>query len=316
MTKVAVATTSQLAADAASEVALCGGNAVDCAIAAALFTMNTEPGVCALAGSAFVTVWNPGIDPVTIDGNVAVPGRGLGMSERGGGATEVTIDYGGGISTLVGPGSVAVPGTLAAIERAWTLFGNARWRDLFAPTIAATRGGFPLSAACHYYLGYSGECVFARSDDGFFALHGDDRSLNDPGSLVVVPHLADKGDLANAMAKHVREGGGALTLEDLERYEAIERPSLSVKIGDWTIASTPPPAIGGSVLAAMLHACADLPHRRWDREALSQLIEISANADSTWPTMLAQKLPGYWSWREVDSWSTAGHRHRLYTRRP
>ncbi len=292
MTKVAVATTSQLAADAASEVALRGGNAVDCAIAAALFTMNTEPGVCALAGGAFVTVWNPDIDPVTIDGNVAVPGRGLRKSERGGGATEVTIDYGGGINTLVGPGSVAVPGTLAAIERAWTLFGNAGWHDLFAPTIAAARNGFPLSAACHYYLGFSGECVFARSDDGFFALHGDDRSLNDPGSLVVVPHLADsleaiadggarvfyKGDLANAMAKHVRERGGALTLKDLERYEAMERPSLSVKIGDWTIASTPPPAIGGSVLAAMLHACADLPHQRWDTEALSQLIKVQRAA--------------------------------------
>ena len=66
MTKVAVATTSQLAADGAIEVALSGGNAVDCALAAALFTMNTQPGVCALAGSAFITVWGPDGDPVTI----------------------------------------------------------------------------------------------------------------------------------------------------------------------------------------------------------------------------------------------------------
>ena len=77
MTKVAVATTSQLAADGANEVAQLGGNAVDCALAAALTTMNTEPGVCAMAGSAYVTIWQPDADPVTIDGNVAVPGRGL-----------------------------------------------------------------------------------------------------------------------------------------------------------------------------------------------------------------------------------------------
>ena len=65
---VAVATTSQLAADAAAEVADAGGNAVDCAIAAAMLSINTEPGVCALAGSAYVTVWPADSDPITIDG--------------------------------------------------------------------------------------------------------------------------------------------------------------------------------------------------------------------------------------------------------
>ena len=74
MSRVAVATTSQLAADAAREVAEVGGNAVDCALAAALLTINTEPGVCALGGSAFITIWSQGQDPVTVDGNVAVPG--------------------------------------------------------------------------------------------------------------------------------------------------------------------------------------------------------------------------------------------------
>ena len=288
MTKVAVATTSQLAADAAKDIAMQGGNAVDCALAAAIFTMNTEPGVCALAGGAFVTVWKPGADPVTIDGNVAIPGSGLPDAARGGGATSVTIDYGGGIITLAGEGSVAVPGSLAAIERASKMFGNTRWRDLFAPTIAATREGFPLPAACHYYLGYSGECIFSRSDDGFFSLHSADRSLRDAGSLIVVPHLADtlaaiadegarlfyEGELAQTMTEHVQNGGGALTLDDLKRYEAKERPSLTVAIGDWTIASNPPPAVGGTMLAAMLLACADLPDREWTPAALSQLINV------------------------------------------
>ena len=77
MTRVAVATTSQLAADAAAEIADAGGNAVDCAIAAALLSINTEPGVCALAGSAYVAVWPADSEPITIDGNVAVPGKGL-----------------------------------------------------------------------------------------------------------------------------------------------------------------------------------------------------------------------------------------------
>ncbi len=288
MTKVAVATTSQLAADGADEVAELGGNAVDCALAAALTTMNTEPGVCALAGSAFITIWQPDADPVTIDGNVAVPGLGVPESERGQGAKSVTLDYGGGITTLVGSGSVAVPGSLAAIERAWQLFGSARWADLFVPVIRATRDGFPLSRACHYYLGFSGKSIFDRSQDGFDALHRENGALCKQGDLIVVPHLADslsaiadegadifyRGELARRITEHVRGNGGGLSAEDLERFEAVERPSLTVDIGDWTIASTPPPAIGGSVLAAMLLACRDLPYDRWTQDALEHLILV------------------------------------------
>jgi gamma-glutamyltranspeptidase/glutathione hydrolase len=288
LTKVAVATTSQLAADGASQVAELGGNAVDCALAAALFTMNTEPGVCALAGSAFITIWNPDSDPVTIDGNVAAPGKGLARGELGHAADSVMLDYGGGIKTLCGPGSVAVPGSLAAIERAWKLFGNAEWKDLFGPTINATRDGFPLSPACHYYLGYSGRDIFDRSKDGFHALHSADGKLHNPGDLIVIPHLADtlaaiadegarvfyEGEIAERITSHVRDAGGGLTMHDMREFEAVERPSLTARIGEWTIATNPPPAVGGAVLCAMLAACRDLPHDSWTRDALARLIEV------------------------------------------
>ena len=286
MSRVAVATTSQLAADAAREVAEVGGNAVDCALAAALLTINTEPGVCALGGSAFVTIWSAGDDPVTVDGNVAVPGKGLREAERKHGAVEVSLDYGGGISTLVGAGSVAVPGTLAALEDAWKHYGRAPWRAIFEPTIRAARDGFPLSAACRYYLGYSGDLIFGRSDDGHRALHRDDGSLKDAGDTIIVPHLADSldaiatdgarvfyaGDIARAISDHCRAGDGMLTLEDLGSYRAIERESLVTDIGAWRLASNPPPAVGGSVLAAMLLACRDLGGEDWDEAALERLI--------------------------------------------
>lgn len=288
MTRVAVATTSQLAADAARQIADRGGNAVDCALAAALLSINTEPGVCALAGSAYITVWSPHGEPVTIDGNTAIPGIGLAASARGAGATSVSMQYGNGITTLVGPGSVAVPGCVKALEHAWQRFGKAPWREIFAPSIAAASDGFPLSAACHYYLGYSGHLIFGRSDDGFSSLHNEQRELRPAGSLIVVPHLADslaqiaeegarvfyEGDIATAIASHVGAAGGALTLDDLRRYEAIERPSLTVPVGNWSIASNPAPAVGGVVLAAMLLACADLPKGAWTSDALLQLIKV------------------------------------------
>jgi len=287
MTRVAVSTTSQLAADAAYEIASQGGNAVDCALAASLLAMNTEPGVCALAGGAYITIWKPGSDPVTIDGNVAIPGQGLAADQRGNGAESVSMEYGGGITTLVGVGSVGVPGTPAALETAWRQFGSATWKSIFEPTIRAARNGFPLSTACNYYLGYSGKPIFGRSIDGYAALHDDDK-LRAAGSSIVVPYLADslaliaaegasafyEGDLASAMVAHVQNSGGMLTAADLRHYEAILRPSLRTDIGPWAIASNPPPAVGGAVLSAMLSAFAKESFDAWDAAATGRLISV------------------------------------------
>ena len=292
-TKVAVATTSQDAANAAAEICELGGNAVDCAIAAAMYSINTEPGVCALAGSAYVTIWPPGGEPITIDGNVAVPGMGL-PPDTNPAADSVYMDYGGGIETVVGVASVAVPGTPAALHLAAEQFGQIGWRALLDPVIRATRDGFPLSAACHYYLGFSGDVIFGRSEDGHGALHNKEGELLDERSRIIVPHLADslsalaeggsrvfyEGEIARTIADHVQDHGGFLTLEDLERYEPLVRDSLIVDVGDWKIATNPPPAVGGAVLAAMLLAFDNHPVSQWDDDALQLLLRVQQTAMS------------------------------------
>ena len=250
--------------------------------------MNTEPGVCSLAGGAYVTVWANGREPVTIDGNHAFPGLGLDDHNDTNGAAEVWLEYGGGVSTVIGPGSVAVPGAVAAFDLASSKFGNIEWRELFRPVINAARDGFPLPTACHYYLCYAGTDIYGRSADGFDALHDNDGKLLDVGSLIAVPHLANSleriaeegarvfyaGDLAQAIVGHVVEGGGALTMRDMEQYEAIVRPALIADAAGWRIATNPPPAVGGAVLGAMLLACAKMPSARWDSESLDLLIRV------------------------------------------
>jgi gamma-glutamyltranspeptidase/glutathione hydrolase len=105
--------------------------------------------------------------------------------------------------------------------------------------------------------------------------------------MVIVPHLADsldaianegarifyEGEIGQAIAAHCRDGGGMLTLEDLQSYRAVERTPLMSQIGGWQLATNPPPAVGGAVLTAMLLACADLDINHWDAKALAQLIE-------------------------------------------
>jgi gamma-glutamyltranspeptidase/glutathione hydrolase len=283
---VAVATTSQLAADAAEETAELGGNAVDCGIAAAMCSINTQPGVCALAGSAYVTVWPADGEPVTIDGNVAIPGRGM-PEGRTPEHESVTIDYGGGVTTLVGASSVAVPGTLRALFLASQRYGSLPWSVLMQPSIRAARDGFPFPQACHYYLSIAAGVIYDRSADGFGAIHDAAGRLLDVGSTVIVPHLADSlaviaeegeralydGDLGKTIVDHVQSRGGQLTMEDLRSYQPDVHEALQVDIGDWRIATNPPPAIGGVNLAAMLLCFGTDPFDEWNGAQLQRLVD-------------------------------------------
>ncbi|MGB5347524.1 MAG: gamma-glutamyltransferase [Woeseia sp.] len=286
MTRVATATSSTIAAEAALEIGEAGGNAVDCAIAAALVTMNMEPGVCALAGGTYITVWPADGDPVVIDGNVAIPG--IGSTAAVADPVYIHMAYGGGIQTLVGASSVAVPGTVAALELASRQYGVAPWSQLFAPCIRHARDGFPLTRSGHYYLEYAGYCVYGRSDDGFTALHDDQGRLRERGATIHVPHLADsldyiareggrafyEGTLAEKIVSHITAGGGRMTLADLQQYEAKPRTPLLTELGGWTIASNPPPAVGGTVLAAMLALSRAAPRHGSEADAVKFLVDV------------------------------------------
>ena len=281
-TPFALAAPSTLAADAGRHIDACGGNAVDAAIAAALVAINTEPGVCALAGAGFVTLAGSNVPATTFDGNVTVPGQHGERAAEDGCVDSVDMAYGGGVTTLVGAGSVAVPGTLAALYAAWQRAGALPWRDVMQPAIDAARDGFPLSAACHYYLTYSGDSIFSRSPDSRAALY-DGATLRPAGSTIRVPHLAEsltaiaangpatfyRGELAARMLEHVAAGGGTLTETDLADYEAIARPALALALGDWRMATNPPPAFGGAMLAAVL---TELDKR--NAEDASGLVEV------------------------------------------
>ena len=263
---VAVASSSQLAADAGAAVAGRGGNAVDAAIAAALASMSTEPGVCGLGGGGFVTVWPSNGPAVVVDGYAAAPGLGLPAERLGTGGVEVFVQYGGGVRTIVGPGAVATPGAVAALGESSERFGALAWAELFGPVIEAVERGFPLPKACHHYLEASADCVFGQDRDGWDCLHDENGHLKPPGATIRVPHLADSlrrlarrgprelytGGLGRMIADHVQARGGTLTRRDLSEYRAKLRVPMVTPVNGWHVATNPPPALGGVILTAML----------------------------------------------------------------
>ncbi len=264
--RVALAATGQQALAAGLEVAREGGNAVDAALAAALVSMSTEPGIVSLAGGGYVAVWPAGGDPVVVDGNVEMPGRGLSADRFGQGVREVTTSYGGGVTMYAGPGSVATPGTVAACALAHERYARLTWDRLLRPAVRATREGYPTSAAGARYLAIVGEALFAPDPEAWRVISGPDGRLLEGGEVTTNTDLADvldqlgregpslftHGDVGRALVDQMAATVGLVTADDLAAYRAVERPAHRLAVGDWDVAVNPPPSVGGPMLAVML----------------------------------------------------------------
>ena len=61
------------------------------------------------------------------------------------------------------------------------------------------------------------------------------------------------GDLGATVADYMRRDGGIITLDDLARYETIERPPVRRRHRGFEIAGAPPPTAGGLHLIEMLN---------------------------------------------------------------
>lgn len=285
-----MASSTRLAAEAGAEIARTGGNAVDAAVAAAWVGAIAEPGICAPGCGGFVTIWAPGDEPVVVDGYIEMPGRGLPPERFGRGTTEVSIEYGGGVSMHVGHGSVGTPGGPAALSLANERFGRLPWAETMQPAIHLAREGFPLTAPARHYLEYSGGPVFGREPDSHAALHHPDGRLKREGETIHVPHLADSlehlaregasdfytGEIGRRIAEDMAARGGLVTREDLAAYRPILRPALRGTTPDWQVATNPPPAIGGVTLGAMLDLMGGRPAGPWTADDVALLVDVQA----------------------------------------
>ena len=265
MTKVTIAAGSQITAEAGTTVTQLGGNAVDAAIAAAVVSICTDTGIMSPGCGCFITIWPPGDEPVVIDGYSAMPGRGLEGIHPGEATHEVVFDYGGDTRQRVGYGTIATPGGFAGLALASRQFGRLPWCSLLEPAIDWAERGFPLTGGAAEYLSFTHAAIYSWHPDSYRILHHRDGSPLNEGDIVRVPHLADtlrsiaddatslySGELGQRIAAGVRANGGLLGIEDLQAYQAVVRTPVRARIGSWDVATNPPPAVGGSCLAAML----------------------------------------------------------------
>jgi gamma-glutamyltranspeptidase/glutathione hydrolase len=267
--RLGIAAGNQLGAEAAATVALSGGNAVDACLSSAIAAWVSEPFFASLAGSGFVAVRTPDGAVEIIDGNSAMPHTV--PDEPGQGWERAFLpNYADGIYVGVGPGSVAVPGVLAAIHRAWERHGQIEWAALFETSISAARDGILFPKTSAYYL--------SATFDEVWSIYPQSRQLFAPsgeplaeGAPFVQNDLADalqmvadngpdvfySGELGKQIVDRLQQEGGFLQLSDFEVYEALVRRPVETDAFGWRIEANPPPSVGGATLTHMLALLAE-----------------------------------------------------------
>ncbi len=289
MPKTLIAAASVAAADAGAEVADNGGNAVDAAIAAVVASMTSELGIVSPGGGAFVNIWPASGHPVVIDAYAEMPGRGR-NGEFASTTERVSMQYGGGMETIVGWGSVATPGAFAGFDLAHRSYGAAPWATLFEPSIGLANDGFAVSSASAHYLGYSHDLVYGWDEETYVTHHRSDGSAVEEGDIVVNPALAStlgalaaegadllyRGELGRSLVAVCEERGGLISLADLEAYEAVVRPPSRISMHGWDVATNAPPAVGGITLSALLTLLERLGLSGWSADVVAAMARAQA----------------------------------------
>lgn len=240
-----------------------GGNAVDAAVAAVLASVSTESPLTGLGAGGYMLVHEPEGESVLLDFFVAAPGHG--GVERSIELAPVVIDFGDATQTFnVGAASCGVPGTPSGLAEAARRFGSMPLDQLVRPGVELARGGVEVNQEQGYLCALLAP-ILEREPAGA-AIYAPGGSTLQPGERIVFPELADtlerlgaegpsifyEGDIAAAMADHVRVAGGTLAIEDLRAYETVAREPVRAAFAGHEILTNPPPSSGGILIVFAL----------------------------------------------------------------
>jgi len=261
-------------AHAAEEILLAGGNAFDAALAGMCVACATEPMLCSLGGGGYLLA-RPGRGaPIAYDFFVHTPRK---RSDEQSDFREVFCDFGTARQAFqIGLGSIATPGIVRGLFEIHRELGSMPIRDVVAPAIAIAKNGV-LVTALHGYIFGVVESIFMATEAAraIYSSPKDPSRLIGEGERHRQPQLADtlevlalegddlfyRGEIAQAIDRQCREGGGSLTLADLENYRVDRHKPLAAEYRGVRMLTTPPPSSGGLLIVfalKLLEAVRDL----------------------------------------------------------
>jgi len=277
----AVSSANEISSRVGAEVLRDGGNAVDAAIAVGLALAVTHPTAGNIGGGGFMVIRAPDGTATTIDFREKAP-----LAAH----PEMFLDEDGEYSATIrhrSHVSVGVPGTVAGFELAHQRYGSAEWSRLVEPAVELARDGFELMPGLARSL--AGALSGMQPYPASIAAFSKDGEPYEAGEVWRQPDLAATlerimnegrdgfylGETARLIADEMERGGGLITLEDLERYEAVERAPVRGTFFGHEIISMGPPSSGGVAIVQMLNILEGYDLQGWGHNSAPYLHHLA-----------------------------------------
>jgi gamma-glutamyltranspeptidase/glutathione hydrolase len=260
-----VVTNHPLGSAAGAEMLAAGGNAVDAAIGALFALTVVEPMMVGIFGAGMTHLRLADGRHLVIDSYTTAPAASRPDMFKP--VSDTWPDYlrAEGDVNLVGLLSVGVPGTLKAWAEAVARFGRLDLETVMQPAIRHAERGFRVTPYLVAAVTETAPELSRFPETARTFLPGG--APIKAGDLVLMPEYAATlrliaakgpgvlygGDLGAAVADYMCREGGIITLDDLARYETIERQPIRGRYRGFEITGPPPPTAGGLHLVEMLN---------------------------------------------------------------
>lgn len=254
-----VVSDNTIASEVGTKILKKGGNAIDATIATAFALAVTHPQAGNIGGGGFLVHMDAEGKSTTIDFREKAPllaTSDMFLDKKG------TLIQG---SNHNGLKSVGVPGTVAGLYMAHQKYGSLPWKELVQPSVNLAENGVVLSWTLAQHAKQISEGDGSEFFKNFYKNSNGD--LTKHGELWVQEKLANtlklirdngkdgfyKGVVAKEIAAYMKAKGGIITLEDLSKYQAVEREPIKGTYKEFEIISMPPPSSGGVAIIEMLN---------------------------------------------------------------
>ncbi len=264
--KGVVAAGHELTVQAAEVVLQEGGNAFDAILAAHFAACAAEPVLASLGGGGFMLAKPQDSQPIVYDFFVHTPKRKRATGELD--FRPIVADFGTAQQEFhIGQGTIATPGSIKGVFEIHRDLCSMPMMDILAPAIQYAREGVMLNRLQAYIFSIVSPIYTATAETRaiFCSENSGDRLLSE-GEAIRQIQLADtlellaiegadlfyRGEIAQEIVRQCREGGGHLSLTDLNHYAIARRRPLDLEYRNSHVLTNPPPASGGILIAFAL----------------------------------------------------------------
>lgn len=256
-----VVSQEEIASKVGAKILSQGGNAIDAAVAVGYALSVTLPKAGNIGGGGFMMIWlNKEKKAISINYREKAPKlatKNMFLNVDGTVNNE-SIDK--------SYKSVGIPGTVYGLNLALKKYGTLPLKVIMKPSIDLARNGIIVTNAFSKSL-QKEKNLLLTSEESTKIFLNKNKEAKIAGELFVQKDLANtlekisqegtkafyQGEIANKIVKDMKDHGGIITKEDLEKYTADEMEPIKGTYRGYHVLSVPPPSSGGVTLIEMLN---------------------------------------------------------------